>query len=73
MYVFVGSRNGIGCVDAHTGIKERGQPATSPIVEEINLGHVETGWSVRVRNRMVRVLLPESHPANFDCAQGITW
>lgn len=35
------------------GIKERGQPATSPIVEEINIGHVETGWSVRVRNRMV--------------------
>ncbi|RXK35769.1 hypothetical protein M231_06955 [Tremella mesenterica] len=34
------------------GIKERGQPATSPIVEELNLGHVETGWSVRVRNRM---------------------
>lgn len=35
-----------------TGIKERGQPATSPIVEELNLGHVETGWSIRVRNRM---------------------
>ncbi|WWD05254.1 hypothetical protein V865_003327 [Kwoniella europaea PYCC6329] len=34
------------------GIKERGQPATSPIVEEINIGHVETGWSIRVRNRM---------------------
>ncbi|OXC66780.1 hypothetical protein AYX13_04650 [Cryptococcus neoformans] len=33
-------------------IKERGQPATSPIVEELNLGHVETGWSIRVRNRM---------------------
>ncbi|KAH8081523.1 hypothetical protein HD553DRAFT_315708 [Filobasidium floriforme] len=33
-------------------IKERGQPATSPIVEELNLGHVETGWCVRVRNRM---------------------
>ncbi|ODO09925.1 hypothetical protein I350_02148 [Cryptococcus amylolentus CBS 6273] len=36
------------------GIKERGQPATSPIVEELNLGHVETGWAIRVRNRMVR-------------------
>jgi hypothetical protein len=34
------------------GIKERGQPATSPIVEEINLGHIESGWSIRVRNRM---------------------
>lgn len=33
-------------------IKERGQPATSPIVEEINLGHIESGWSIRVRNRM---------------------
>ncbi|GFZ50562.1 hypothetical protein JCM24511_08319 [Saitozyma sp. JCM 24511] len=33
-------------------IKERGQPATSPIVEELNLGHIESGWSVRVRNRM---------------------
>ncbi|TYJ56458.1 hypothetical protein B9479_002861 [Cryptococcus floricola] len=33
-------------------IKERGQPATSPIVEELNLGHVETGWAIRVRNRM---------------------
>nr|ODN92341.1 hypothetical protein L204_05440 [Cryptococcus depauperatus CBS 7855] len=36
----------------YDGIKERGQPATSPIVEELNLGHVETGWSIRVRNRM---------------------
>lgn len=36
----------------YTGIKERGQPATSPIVEEINLGHIESGWSIRVRNRM---------------------
>nr|XP_019045290.1 hypothetical protein I302_05679 [Kwoniella bestiolae CBS 10118]OCF24220.1 hypothetical protein I302_05679 [Kwoniella bestiolae CBS 10118] len=36
----------------YDGIKERGQPATSPIVEEINIGHVETGWSIRVRNRM---------------------
>jgi hypothetical protein len=35
------------------GIKERGQPATSPIVEELNLGNIETGWSIRVRNRMV--------------------
>jgi len=35
-----------------SGIKERGQPATSPIVEEINLGHIESGWSIRVRNRM---------------------
>ncbi|GHJ86388.1 hypothetical protein NliqN6_2790 [Naganishia liquefaciens] len=33
-------------------IKERGQPATSPIVEELNLGHAETGWCIRVRNRM---------------------
>lgn len=24
-------------------IKERGQPATSPIVEELHLGHVESG------------------------------
>ncbi|OCF35023.1 hypothetical protein I316_03063 [Kwoniella heveanensis BCC8398] len=36
----------------YDGIKERGQPATSPIVEELNIGHVETGWSIRVRNRM---------------------
>lgn len=40
-------------LSSDVGIKERGQPATSPIVEEINIGHVETGWSVRVRNRMV--------------------
>lgn len=33
----------------YTGIKERGQPATSPIVEELNLGHIETGaWFVQV-------------------------
>jgi hypothetical protein len=45
------------------GIKERGQPATSPIVEELNLGHVETGWSVRVRNRMVR---PGGRPSGVE-------
>ncbi|WVO17241.1 hypothetical protein L204_104933 [Cryptococcus depauperatus] len=43
----------VSCARRHCGgIKERGQPATSPIVEELNLGHVETGWSIRVRNRM---------------------
>ncbi|KAL1405836.1 hypothetical protein Q8F55_007514 [Vanrija albida] len=31
--------------------KERHQPATTPIVEELQLGHVESGWSIRVRNR----------------------
>ncbi|ODN81923.1 hypothetical protein L202_02267 [Cryptococcus amylolentus CBS 6039] len=41
-------------VNRNVRIKERGQPATSPIVEELNLGHVETGWAIRVRNRMVR-------------------
>jgi hypothetical protein len=46
---------GEGVLKFGIGIKERGQPATSPIVEELNLGHVETGWSVRVRNRMVRL------------------
>ncbi|KAJ9100881.1 hypothetical protein QFC20_005370 [Naganishia adeliensis] len=29
-------------------IKERGQPATSPIVEELNLGHVETGKEIPI-------------------------
>jgi len=54
------------------GIKERGQPATSPIVEEINIGHVETGWCIRVRNRMVSLSVLQQAVAT-DRDQGITW
>lgn len=37
------------------GIKERGQPATSPIVEELNLGHVETGALEPVTTQIVKL------------------
>ncbi|ORX36892.1 hypothetical protein BD324DRAFT_651367 [Kockovaella imperatae] len=33
-------------------IKERFQPATSPKVEELHLLHDETGWSIRIANRL---------------------
>ncbi|KAK4687209.1 hypothetical protein P7C73_g2913, partial [Tremellales sp. Uapishka_1] len=33
-------------------IKERFQPATHPKVEELHLLHGETGWSIRVANRL---------------------
>ncbi|RXK40844.1 hypothetical protein M231_01903 [Tremella mesenterica] len=33
-------------------IKERYQPATSPKVEELHLLHSDTGWSIRIANRL---------------------
>lgn len=33
-------------------VKERFQPATSPKVEELHLLHYDTGWSIRIANRL---------------------
>ncbi|CAD6580238.1 MAG: hypothetical protein TREMPRED_002694 [Tremellales sp. Tagirdzhanova-0007] len=38
--------------EANRMIKERFQPATSPKVEELHLLHYDTGWSIRIANRL---------------------
>ena len=41
-----------GRLTARRMIKERFQPATSPKVEELHLLHSDTGWSIRIANRL---------------------